>query len=119
MPLDGDSAQWPLGLAWLSICYSKLAEYGQDTDPDGGSVSLSWEERVGYFEKSIRYFVQLEACMTAEGYVPEMYVGDQMGHNTPLAWAQSFHIIAAQMLLNLAYKHASHFKLPPTLVRRG
>ena len=119
VPLDGETAQWPLGLAWLSICYSKLSEYGQDCDSDGKVVPLSWEQRSAYFDKSVRYFLQLESTMTPEGYVPEMYVGDQMGHNTPLAWAQSFHIIAGQMLLNLAYKHHEHFKLPPSLVRRS
>ena len=35
-----------------------------------------------------------------------------MGHNTPLAWAQSFHIISGQMLLNLSYKHPTHFRTP-------
>jgi hypothetical protein len=41
-----------------------------------------------------------------------MYLGDQVGHNTPLAWAQSFHIISGQMLTNLAAAHPSEFKLP-------
>ena len=40
-----------------------------------------------------------------------MYVGLQVGHNTPLAWAQSFHITAAQMILNLVYKHPAQFRL--------
>ena len=56
--------------------------------------------------------------MTPEGYVPEMYVGTQVGHNTPLAWAQSFHVISAQVLLNLSFKHPEHFRLPAAL-RRG
>ena len=51
--------------------------------------------------------------MTPEGAVPEMYLGDQTGHNTPLAWAQSFHIIAGQMLTNLCAAHPKEFKLPP------
>ena len=118
VPLAGETAQWPLGLAWLSICYSKLAEYGQDYDAHGKPIPLGWDLRKTYFDKAVEYFRQLEANMTPEGWVPEMYVGDQMGHNTPLAWAQSFHIIAGQMLLNLAYANHEHFKLPPDLVRR-
>jgi GH15 family glucan-1,4-alpha-glucosidase len=119
VPLEGETAEWPLGLAWLSICYSKLAEYDHFQNPSGARIPLSWEARSTYFNKAVEYFILLESTMTPEGYVPEMYVGEQVGHNTPLAWAQSFYIIAAQMLLNLAYRHREHFKLPSDLVRRG
>jgi hypothetical protein len=51
--------------------------------------------------------------MTPEGCAPEMYLGVLTGHNTPLAWAQSFHIIAGQMLTNLSAAHPKEFKLPP------
>ena len=115
---QGETAQWPLGLAWLSICYSKMAEYGREFDLGRQAIHLSWEERVGYFRKSVEYFEMLEKAMTPEGYVPEMWVGEQLGHNTPLAWAQSFHIIAAQMLINLTHKHGEHFRLPAH-VRKG
>ena len=115
---EGETAEWPLGLAWLSICYSKLAEYEQDFDARHHPIHLSWEQRSAYFDLAVKYFTQLESAMTPEGYVPELYVGNQMGHNTPLAWAQSFHIISGQMLLNLSYKYPNHFKLPSGLLRR-
>jgi hypothetical protein len=41
-----------------------------------------------------------------------MYLGGKTGHNTPLAWAQSFHIISGQMLTNLSAAHPREFKLP-------
>jgi hypothetical protein len=41
-----------------------------------------------------------------------MYVGEQVRHNTPLAMAQSFHIIAAQMLLDLSHRHPQQLRLP-------
>ena len=119
VPLEGETAEWPLGLAWLSICYSKLAEYDHVRDAKGQKRPLTWDERAIYFDKAVHYFEMLESTMTPEGYVPEMYVGEQVGHNTPLAWAQSFYIIAAQMLLNLAYSHRGHFKLPAEITRRG
>ena len=116
---NGETAEWPLGLAWLSICYSKLAEYAHDFDTAHQPIYLGWDQRVAYFELSVKYFMQLESVMTPEGWVPELYVGKEMGHNTPLAWAQSFHIISGQMLLNLSYKNPTHFKLPPSLLRRS
>ncbi len=118
VPHEGETAEWPLGLAWLSICYSKLAEYEQDFDAAHRPIHLTWDQRTAYFELAVKYFTQLEAAMTPEGYVPELYLGSRMGHNTPLAWAQSFHIISGQMLLNLSYKHPTHFKVPASLIRR-
>lgn len=112
VPHGGESAEWPLGLAWLAISYAKLAEHGRDQRLDRQPVYLDWPERTEYFRKAVAYFRQLESVMTPEGYVPEMYVGDSLGHNTPLAWAQSFHIISAQMLLNLTHKHPEHFRIP-------
>jgi hypothetical protein len=41
-----------------------------------------------------------------------MYVEGRTGHNTPLAWAQSFHIISGQILINLSAAHPREFKLP-------
>jgi GH15 family glucan-1,4-alpha-glucosidase len=112
VPHHGETAQWPLGFAWLAICYAKFAEHGFGYRQDRSSFPLSWDDRRAYFAKSVSYFARLEAVMTPEGFVPEMFVGEQMGHNTPLAWAQSFHIIAAQMLLNLTHRHPQQFRLP-------
>ncbi|MEO6035991.1 MAG: glycoside hydrolase family 15 protein [Verrucomicrobiota bacterium] len=113
-----EAAQWPLGLAWLAICYAKFAEYGRDFDVAHQPIHFNWDERQDYFNRAVSYFAQLERCMTPEGHVPEMYVREQPGHNTPLAWAQSFHVVSAQLLLNLAHEHPQHFKLP-SAVRRG
>ena len=108
-------AQWPLGLAWLAICYGKFAESGRDFNLAREPVHFSWEERQHFYAKALEYFNRLEKNMTPDGAVPEMYIGSQPGHNTPLAWAQSFHIVAAQTLLNLAHAHPQHFKIPPTI----
>jgi len=118
VPHHGETAQWPLGLAWLAICFAKLAEHGVEFNAERQPIHLGWERRREYFDKAVGYFCQLEAVMTPEGYVPEMFVGDQMGHNTPLAWAQSFHIIATQMLLNLTHKHPQHFRLSAEMRQR-
>lgn len=115
---QGETAQWPLGLAWLAIDYAKLAEKEYDYDVAHQPVRLGWDQRREYFNRAVEYFCRLERVMTPEGYVPEMYVGTQLGHNTPLAWAQSFHVISAQVLLNLSFKHPEHFRLPAAL-RRG
>ena len=119
VPHDGETAEWPLGLAWLAICYAKLAEHGADFDENRTPIPFTWTQRENYFERALQYFMQLERNMTTEGFVPEMYVGNQMGHNTPLAWAQSFHIIAGQSLLNLSNRHRLHFKIPADILRRG
>jgi len=113
----GETAQWPLGLAWLAIDYAKMAEKEYDFDVGRQRIHLSWDRREEFFSRAVEYFARLERAMTPEGYVPEMYVGTQVGHNTPLAWAQSFHIIAAQCLLNLSFKHPDHFRIPVTLRR--
>jgi phosphorylase kinase alpha/beta subunit len=113
VPGDHEVAEWPLGLAWLAICYAKLAEHGRDFDHAHKTVHFDWSQRQNYFHKAVHYFQQLEACMTPAGCVPEMYLGDRTGHNTPLAWAQSFHIISGQMLTNLSAAHPREFKLPP------
>ena len=119
VPHDGETAEWPLGLAWLSICYAKLAEHGADFDESRKPIAFTWTQRKAHFELAVEYFTHLERTMTTEGYVPEMYVGLQMGHNTPLAWAQSFHLIAGQSLLNLSSRHREHFKLPAEILGRG
>lgn len=111
----GDPAQWPLGLAWLAICYAKFAETGSDYDEGKQRFPLDWDTRKACFEKALYYFQKLEACMTEDGEVPEMFVDGQAGHNTPLAWAQSFHIIAGQTLLNISQSYPEHLKLPGTL----
>jgi phosphorylase kinase alpha/beta subunit len=118
VPGFNETAEWPLGLAWLAICYAKLAEHGHDFDHAHKPVHFDWIKRREYFDKAIHYFQLLEKNMTDDGCVPEMYVAHQTGHNTPLAWAQSFHIISGQILTNLMHAHPKEFKLPHE-VRHG
>ena len=118
VPHHDEPAEWPLGLAWLAICYAKLAEHGRDFDHEQKPVHFDWDQRRNYFQKAIQYFQQLEKVMTPMGCVPEMYVGNHVGHNTPLAWAQSFHIISGQMLINLSAAHPKEFKLPEEVRHR-
>jgi phosphorylase kinase alpha/beta subunit len=118
LPGDHETAEWPLGLAWLAICYAKLAEHGRDFDRAQNTIQFDWSQRRNYFSKAIHYFQLLEKNMTPDGCVPEMYLGDKTGHNTPLAWAQSFHIISGQMLTNLSAAHPKEFMLPPEVRQR-
>ena len=118
VPGENQTAEWPLGLAWLAICYAKLAEHGYDFDHHRHPVHFDWQQRRAYFQKAVQYFEQLERSMTPDGSVPEMYLGDHIGHNTPLAWAQSFHIISGQMLINLAAAHPREFRLPQEIRHR-
>jgi phosphorylase kinase alpha/beta subunit len=90
----GNEAQWPLGFAWLSIVYSKLASRSISV----GKLLGSPEE---FINKSQEYLDRLEAVMTDDGKVPELYCGEHMNPNVPLAWAQSFYIVARQNLANV------------------
>lgn len=88
---EGNEAEWPLGFAWLSIAYSQLAikslRLGEIFSPP-----------VEYIEKSEFYLRRLESVMTPEGQVPELYTGGRPNYNVPLAWAQSFYVVARQNL---------------------
>ena len=66
-PRHQESAEWPLGLAWLSICYAKLAEHGRDFDQAHKPVHFDWTQRRNYFHKAVHYFQQLEKSMTPGG----------------------------------------------------
>jgi len=38
--------EWPLGLAWLAICYAKLAEHGADVDDENRApIPFTWSQR--------------------------------------------------------------------------
>jgi phosphorylase kinase alpha/beta subunit len=87
----GNEAQWPLGFAWLSIVHAKLAIKGARA----GGIFAHPKEHI---EKSRYYLEKLESVMTDDGKVPELYSGDNASWNTPLAWAQSFYIVARQTL---------------------
>ncbi|MCK4791898.1 MAG: hypothetical protein KAV87_49660 [Desulfobacteraceae bacterium] len=89
---EGNEAEWPLGFAWLSIVYSKLAlkTIKHDDMLLGSPIELG--------EKAKMYLEKLEAVMTVDGKVPELYSGGKMNCNLPLAWAQSLYVVASQCL---------------------
>lgn len=87
----GNEAQWPLGFAWLSIVYSKLAMKSLRM----GSIFPVPTE---FIEKAEDYLKRLEDVMTEDGRVPELYTGGQPNWSVPLAWAQSFYVVAHQSL---------------------
>ncbi len=51
-----------------------------------------------YMDKAGMYLNMLEAVMTDDGMVPELYTAGKPNWNVPLAWAQSFYIVARQNL---------------------
>lgn len=87
----GNEAQWPLGFAWLSIVYSNMAVKALKM----GSIFHPPAEHI---QKAEMYLDRLESVMTEDGMVPELYTGGKPNHNLPLAWAQSFYIVARQNL---------------------
>ncbi|MEK6760131.1 MAG: glycoside hydrolase family 15 protein [Deltaproteobacteria bacterium] len=87
----GNEAQWPLGFAWLSIVYSQLALRAIRM----GNIFSAPSELI---EKSVSYLERLEAVMTEDGMVPELYTSGSSNRNIPLAWGQSFYVVASQNL---------------------
>lgn len=87
----GNEAQWPLGFAWLSIVYSQLALRAIRM----GNIFSAPSELI---EKSVGYLERLEAVMTEDGMVPELYTSGSSNRNIPLAWGQSFYVVASQNL---------------------
>lgn len=87
----GNEAEWPLGFAWLSIVYSQLAikalKTGSIFDPPGE-----------FIQKAELYLKKAESVMTPEGLMPELYTNGKSNYNVPLAWAQSFYVVARQNL---------------------
>jgi len=94
--LVGNEAEWPMGLAWLSIVYSKMAEE---------AVTLgAARDAVGHLKTAHHYVKRVEKTMVAEKHIPELYSGGVPNPNTPLAWAQAMYIIAVQAIENLKAK---------------
>jgi phosphorylase kinase alpha/beta subunit len=87
----GNEAEWPLGLAWLSIVYSKLALRSIRTGNIFGAPAK-------FVERSDYHLERMEKVMTDDGKAPELYHGGQMNWNVPLAWAQSLYVVARQNL---------------------
>jgi phosphorylase kinase alpha/beta subunit len=87
----GNEATWPMGLAWLSIIYSKMAQKIMQTGTDAIINPPS-----DLINKSEEYLRMCEAVMTDDGKVPELYTEEKPNHNVPLAWAQSLYVVARQ-----------------------
>lgn len=90
----GNEAEWPLGFAWLSIVYSKMALKAIKAGPMFGHPA-------GLIEKADWYLNKLESVMTEDGKVPELYTSGKPNWSIPLAWAQSFYVVARQSLLRV------------------
>jgi phosphorylase kinase alpha/beta subunit len=80
---DGYSqeAEWCFGLAWLAIIYAERGD----------------RERAEY------YLERSRATVTPDGLIPEAYFShtDKPNPNTPLAWAESMHVIALHKVRQL------------------
>ncbi len=87
----GNEAEWPLGFAWLSIVYSQLAIKAL-------KMGAIFGPPLEYIERAEQYLKRLEQVMTSEGLVPELYTAGRPNYNVPLAWAQSFYVVARQNL---------------------
>ncbi|MFP4424701.1 MAG: glycoside hydrolase family 15 protein [Candidatus Woesearchaeota archaeon] len=84
---QGKEAEWPLGIAWLSIVHNKLASRKHN------------QESIDHLRKSKSYLERLDNLMV-DGCIPELYTEGKPNDNCPLAWAHSFHIIALQSFIN-------------------
>ena len=91
--LVGNEAEWPIGLAWLSIAYSKMLAQAARTGASSATVKH-------YLERARTHLAHLEEVMTEDGRIPELFTAGRAGHNTPLGWAQSFYIVAKLSLRN-------------------
>ncbi len=89
----GTEAQWPLGIAWLSIVHNKLAAWNPH-DLRGA---------IRHLKASKEYLLKIDELMV-DGAIPELYSGGKPNANCPLAWAHSFHMIAIQSFLNTIEK---------------
>jgi phosphorylase kinase alpha/beta subunit len=83
----GNEAEWPIGLAWLAIAYTKMQAQAVRTGAGRATVEH-------YFERAKHHMTHLEEVMTEDGRTPELFTGGKVGHNVPLGWAQSFYIVA-------------------------
>lgn len=69
-----EEAEWTFGFSWLAIIY----------------------ERLGDWEKAIRYIKYARKTINAKGEIPELYYSNSNNYNenTPLGWAESLFIVA-------------------------
>lgn len=91
----GAEAEWPIGLAWLSIAYSKMVAQAVRV----GAPAHTLER---YLDRARRHLAHVEEVATPDGRIAELYTGGKPNHNLPLGWAQSLYIIA-----KLSYREAA------------
>ena len=84
---EGNEAEWPIGLVWLSICYSKLVVQGLRLGASGATIEH-------YIQAARRHLSHAEAVATPDGRIAELFTGGKAGHNVPLGWAESLYIVA-------------------------
>jgi phosphorylase kinase alpha/beta subunit len=83
----GNEAEWPIGLAWLSIAYSKLVAQATRVGASQATIAR-------YLERAQSHLHHLEDIATPDGRIPELMTGGKPGHNMPLGWALSLYIVA-------------------------
>lgn len=91
----GNEAEWPIGLAWLSIAYSKMIHQAMRSGASQATLSR-------YLERARVHLEHLEEVATPDGRIAELFVKGKPNHNLPLGWAQSFYIVA-----KLSYRAAA------------
>jgi phosphorylase kinase alpha/beta subunit len=95
----GHEAEWPIGLAWLSIAYSKMLQQAVRVGASRASI-----ER--YLERAKRHLEHLEEIATPDGRIAELFTGGKSNHNLPLGWANSLYVVA-KLSLREALKRAA------------
>jgi GH15 family glucan-1,4-alpha-glucosidase len=93
----GNEAEWPIGLCWLSIAYSKLLLQAV-------RVGASKQTIDKYLERARTHLEHVEDVATADGRIAELYTGGKTNHNLPLGWAQSLYIVAKLSLRDVQRK---------------
>ncbi len=83
----GHEAEWPIGLAWLSIAYSKLLLQALRLGASRATIDR-------YLERARRHLTHLEEVATPDGRIAELFSAGKPNHNLPLGWAQSLYIVA-------------------------
>jgi phosphorylase kinase alpha/beta subunit len=83
----GHEAEWPIGLAWLSIAYTKLIAQATRIGASRATIDR-------YLERARHHLGHLEEVMTPDGRIAELFTGGKPNHNLPLGWAQSLYIVA-------------------------
>jgi phosphorylase kinase alpha/beta subunit len=91
----GNEAQWPIGLVWLSIAYSKLVAQAARTGAPRATIDR-------FLERAKMHLSHAEEVATPDGRIAELFTGGKANHNLPLGWAQSLYVVAKLSLRRLS-----------------